>query len=185
VIRVDATNGVVQLRDGEGRVWLGPCRGAVHLADGQVFAFDDDARPESGVDGLVVRQRPRGGPELRWHFQPRPAEGALGMWLEAHNATGSAIAIVRFDVLTAPDDMARPDPEQRWLAQGPRLLIGFASPGAPRCTITPGLTACQAVAALLPPGGTLPSELLWLVWDQPAEAAHASYAAAVKREAGG
>lgn len=184
MIRVDATNGRVQFRDGEGRVWLSPCRAAVVLADGRRYAFDDEARPESGVDGLVVRQRLGDGPELRWHFQPRPAEGALGMWLEVHNPTGEAIALVRLDVLIAPEATAQPDPDQPWLALGPQVLVGFASAGAPQCSITPGLTASQPVAMILPPGGTLPSELLWLVAGRPVAEAHASYVAAVKREGG-
>jgi hypothetical protein len=185
MIKVDATHGRVQFRDGEGKVWLGPCTAGVQLADGSFIAFDDDARPESGVDGLVVRQRPTDGLELRWNFQPRPAEGALGLWLEVHNPTGSAVAVVRLEVLAAPDDFVRPDPEQPWLALGPRLLVGVDSSGATSCEITPGLTASQSLAAILPPGGTLPSELLWLVLDRSPEEARASFTAAVAREQGG
>jgi hypothetical protein len=184
VIKVDATNGRVQFRDGEGRARLGPCRAGVALADGRSFRFDDEAKPESGVDGLVVRQRPAGGPELRWHFQPHPADGALGMWLEVHNHTDAAIALVRLDVLAAPEDTVQPDPDRPWLAQGPRLLVGFASAGASSCSVVPGLVASQPIAMILPPGGTLPSELLWLVLDCAPDEAYASYAAAVKREAG-
>ncbi|MDB5102095.1 MAG: hypothetical protein JWM80_6516 [Cyanobacteria bacterium RYN_339] len=185
MIKVDATHGRVQLRDAEGKVWLGPCRAGVQLADGTYISLDDDARPESGVDGLVVKQRKAGGPELRWHFQPHPAEGALGLWLEIHNPTGSALAVVRLEVLVAPDDFVRPDADQPWLAMGPRMLVGFVSEGAPNCQITSGLVASQSVAAILPPGGTLPSELLWLVLDQTPADARASFTSAVKREQGG
>jgi hypothetical protein len=158
MIRVDATDGRVRLRNGQGAIWLDPCRAAAVQVDGKRWEMSDDAVPESGVDGLVVRQRWRGGPELRWHFQPR--EGALVSWLEVHNASDDPLELATLEVLAAPLE-----------GEADVLVIGFASPGAPDTAISMSGGKLLAIAHLpgtpLPPGGTLPSELLFLALDHP------------------
>lgn len=176
--RVDATDGQVRLRDAQGAVWLGPCTAAAILADGTRVAFDDDARPESGVDGLVVRQGRRGQVELRWHFEPRPKDQALAVWLGVYNATDEAVGVTHLEVLSAPAGLAgalaKVHHEQPWLvsleSHEHRLLVGFAGEGTHggRILGDPGLVAiAHPPVDILPPGGLMGSDLLVLVADHP------------------
>lgn len=201
LLRVDATDARVALRGADGAIWLGPCRAGVALADGRYFEITENARPESGVDGLVVRMPGRGDvPELRWHFQPRPQDQALALWLEVYNATDESLAIARLDVLLAPVviPLAPFAASPVWL-QGDmhKLLAAFASGGTQQGEVIvatgdrtepPSLdrlvAATHPVGVQLPPGGLLASELLLVVVDQPRETALDLLKQEIARETG-
>jgi hypothetical protein len=207
VIRVDATDGKVTLRDAGAGIWLADCLAGVALADGRYETFDEATRPETGIDGLVVR-RPGNStrPELRWHFQRRPRDQALALWLEIYNATGQTLQVERLDVLVAPTGfLGRPTAaysltrplQTPWLAaldsvDSHSLWIGFASAGVQHGEIwaagssleSPWLVARTRPGGVpLPPGGTLASELLLLIVDQPAAGARRLFEAEMAIEA--
>jgi hypothetical protein len=204
VIRVDATDGEVTLRDATNGIWLAACQAGVALGGGRYETFDEATRPETGVDGLVVRRPGRGDrPELRWHFQRRPKDQAVALWLEIHNATGDSLVVERLDVLVAPGGfLAGASESQRfsrplatpWLAAiegagNHSLWIGFASAGVQAGEIeidahSPRLVARTHPAGVqLPPGGTLASELLLLIVDQPVIEARRLFEAEMALEA--